>query len=254
MSTLTIWGELVACHTASEIADVAAKRIAAAIEAKLRTQALVSIALSGGTTPRETYSRLAAAKHVDWSRVLFFWVDERAVPTSDSRSNYHMVDEALLQRVPVHRNQVARMQAEQSDLKGAATSYEMLLRERVALSVNNVPQLDILTLGVGADGHTASLFPNDPALLEQHALVTAVPPAAGREARLTLTFPMLLNAAAVFVLASGVEKNRALERAWAAHGDDCETPLRALRNARGATTWIIDRAAGGLRVNRSDER
>ncbi len=246
MSTLSVWGELVACHTASEIADVAAKRIAAAIEAKLRTQPLVSIALSGGTTPRETYARLALAKHVDWSKVLFFWVDERAVSPSDARSNYHMVDEAMLQKLPVNRNQVARMQADLTDLKSAAASYESLLRARVMLGPKNVPQLDILTLGVGADGHTASLFPRDAALQEQKALVTAVAPAAGREARLTLTFPMLLNASNVFVLASGLEKNKALERAWAAHGDDGETPLRALRNAIGATTWIIDRAAGGL--------
>ncbi len=246
MSTLSVWGELVACKDAMEIADVAAKRIAAAIEAKLRTQPLVSVALSGGTTPRETYARLALAKHVDWSKVLFFWVDERAVPPSDSRSNYHMVDEAMLQKIPVNRNNVARMQADLSDLKGAAESYESLLRARVAMGPNNVPQLDILTLGVGADGHTASLFPHDVALREHQALVTAVAPAPGREARLSLTFPVLLNASNVFVVASGSEKSKPLERAWAAYGDENETPLRSLRNATGSTTWIIDRAAGGL--------
>lgn len=245
MTTSEPWGELVACENAAEIANAAASRIASAIEALQRSQPLVSLALSGGTTPRETYALLATVKNVDWQRVLFFWVDERAVPPTDPRSNYRMIDDVLLSKVPVSSDQVARMRAEQLDLKDAAQSYESILRERLAVSATDVPLIDILTLGVGADGHTASLFPYDAALTEQEALVVAVDPAPSREARLTLTFRMLLNAASVFVLASGAGKKAALVRAWATQGDERETPLRGLRNARGATTWIVDRAAGG---------
>jgi 6-phosphogluconolactonase len=246
MTTSGAWGELVACEDAAEIAAVAAYRIAATIEGLQRTQPLVSVALSGGTTPREAYSRLATVKNVDWRRVLFFWVDERSAPKADSRSNYRMVEDALLSKLPISADQVVRMMADQPDLKLAAQSYEMRLRERLAVSASNVPIIDVLTLGVGADGHTASLFPRDAALSEHRALVIAVEPAPGREARLTLTFPMLLNAAHVFVLASGAEKTAALMRAWAAQGDERETPLRGLRNARGTTAWIVDRAASGM--------
>jgi 6-phosphogluconolactonase len=246
MSTLSVWGELVACQDKAELAEVAAVRIAAGIEAKLRTQRSVSLALSGGTTPRETYERLATVKNVDWRRVLFFWVDERSVPPTDERSNFRMVEDALLRPLAVSPDQIARMHGEQADLIAAARAYELLLRERLTLASNQVPQIDILTLGVGADGHTASLFPYDAALSEDEALVVAVDPTTEREARLTLSFPMLLSAANVFVLASGAEKAAALERAWATLGDERQTPLRGLRNARGATTWLIDRAAGGL--------
>jgi 6-phosphogluconolactonase len=135
------------------------------------------------------------------------------------------------------------MPGEARDLAAAARDYEQLVRERVN---GRIPSFDLIVLGVGDDGHTASLFPGEPTVDVTDRLVVEVPAKESREARLTLTATTIEAAAAIVVLAVGAAKNAPLERVWEIAGSTLETPARVIREARGAITWIIDRAAGGL--------
>ncbi len=138
------------------------------------------------------------------------------------------------------------MPGEATDLATAAREYEALVKERVAADDRGVPSFDLIVLGVGDDGHTASLFPGDPAVEVTDQLVVAVAAKGAREARLTLTAPVIEAARSILVLAVGKAKNQPLERVWEVEGNLGETPARIIRAGRGAITWIIDRAAGGV--------
>jgi 6-phosphogluconolactonase len=146
------------------LAGRAAGWIADAIRKTVREQGSCSLALAGGSTPRAAYQRLPALPEVPWDKVEIFFGDERAVPPDSPDSNYRMARESLLQHVPIPAEQVHRMEAERNDLGQVAREYEALLPEA----------LDILVLGVGADGHLASLFPHAPALAEQERRVIRV--------------------------------------------------------------------------------
>jgi 6-phosphogluconolactonase len=120
------------------------------------------------------------------------------------------------------------------------------LRDNVKHKLGGLPSLDLQVLGIGTDGHTASLFPGERTMHVTDALVAAVPPKSDREARLTLTVPVLENARSSVILVLGKDKHPALERIWATHGSVDETPGRVIRNFRGSICWVIDRAAGGM--------
>jgi 6-phosphogluconolactonase len=138
------------------------------------------------------------------------------------------------------------MPADAADADRAAQDYEKSLRDHVPADGDGVPALHVAVLGVGEDGHTASLFPGEPTVDIVDRLVACVPARAGREARLTVTPPVLEYARTVYVLATGASKRPALERVWSTQGDPHETPARTLLRCRGSIAWIIDRAAGGL--------
>ena len=152
--------------------------------------------LAGGRTPEPVYRELASASSIDWTRVDVFFGDERAVPPDHPDSNYLMVHRVLLSRVPVPAGQVHRMEAERSDQEAAAREYERSLP----------PQLDILVLGMGPDGHTASLFPGSAALDEHQRLVVPVIGAKPPPQRLTITPPVIEAARRVAVIATGGDK------------------------------------------------
>jgi 6-phosphogluconolactonase len=187
------------------------------------------VALSGGSTPRPTYEaavRLAA----DWSRVELWWADERCVPPDDERSNYRLVRESLLDRL--HRG-VAIEHRIQGELEpqDAAEIYERELEEIV---------FDLVLLGIGPDGHTASLFPNDPALDELRRRALAVERA--DVDRVTVTIPVLNTSETVLFLVVGEEKAAAAARAFAGE-PDAATPASLVRSASGTTIALLDRAA-----------
>jgi 6-phosphogluconolactonase len=260
MTTKVVPGQLVAVRDSAELAREAATRIGRALRSALGRGARASIALSGGNTPRDTYVQLAREPGIDWSAVDVFWVDERAVGPTDDRSNFRWAKASLLDVVPIPADHVHRMRAEPSAggqaappsggpadyLEAAARDYEATLRAHVALDVDGVPTFDAIVLGVGDDGHTASLFPGEPTVDIHDRFVAAVPARGGREARLTLTVPVIERGRHVFILAVGAAKRPALERAWAVPGDIHQTPARVVRGCRGAVTWLIDKPAGGL--------
>jgi 6-phosphogluconolactonase len=216
-----------------------------AIQDAIRDRGGATIALSGGTSPLDAY-RLLAKETIDWKKVHVYWVDERAVPPTHERSNYAGAKNALLDPAHVPESNAHRMRGEASDLAIAAADYEAELRDTIKNKLSGLPSLDLLVMGIGDDGHTASLFPGDPTVHITDKLVASVPAKPEREARLTLTAPILENAKASVIIVLGKSKHAPLERIWAVHGELDETPARVIRNFRGSITWVIDRAAGGM--------
>jgi 6-phosphogluconolactonase len=245
--TKVVPGTLVAAPDAVHVAREASSRLARLLREAVAQRGRASLALSGGSTPRGAYEALAGEANVPWSDIDVFWVDERAVPPTDARSNYRLANEALLAPANVPGARVHRMRGEAADLEGAAAEYESTLREHVSgRGADGTPALDVLVMGVGEDGHTASLFPGSAHLDERTRLVVAVPAEREREARLTFTVPVIEHARAVLVLATGASKAEPLERIWATEGALRDTPARLLRNVHGALYWLIDHAAAGL--------
>lgn len=190
---------------------------------------IVSVALAGGSTPRPAYGCLAVEPDLPWERIRIFFGDERQVPPDHPDSNYRMVEEALLSRLVVPPAAVHRMEGEDPDAEAAAERYAALLPDA----------LDLLILGIGSDGHTASLFPGSPALAERaRRVVTSTAPAQPRH-RLTITPPVIRAARRIVVLASGAGKAQAVRRALAEPGEPARCPARLAR--RG--TWVLDREA-----------
>ena len=195
------------------------------------------VALAGGSTPRPMYERLAAeplASRVDWDHVQIFWGDERSVPPDHPDSNYRMAREALLDHVPVPGTNVHRIQGEVVP-DWSASSYEMELEK--VLGVNG--RFDLILLGMGADGHTASLFPGTKVLDEQEYAVDAVHLGAERGWRVTLTLPVINAARHVMFLVSGAEKAGALARIRAGE----MLPAARVQPDDGELIWLVDRDA-----------
>lgn len=211
--------------------SLAARRMAAEIRRVLGSRDHCSLALSGGETPGPVYRCLAAEmpEPESWSRVEVYFADERCVPPGDPASNYRMVRETLLDLLPAAPAGVHRMEGERSDRDAAARAYEALLPER----------LDLLVLGLGADGHIASLFPRSPSLAELQRRVLAVTAPKPPRERLTITPPVVLAARLTIGLVVGEAKAEALARALDGPDDADQTPARLARDG----LWIVDTAA-----------
>jgi 6-phosphogluconolactonase len=233
-------GELVTKADGSGVAKDASARMAGALRSALQDHGRACVALSGGNTPRDAYAALAKEPGLDWTKIDIFWVDERAVAPTDERSNYRWAKATLLDVARVPPERVHRMPSDATDLEAAAKAYGKAVADCVG---GGAPALDLVVLGVGDDGHTASLFPGDPTVDVTDRLVAAVPAKPGREARLTLTRPVIQHARRVLVLVVGAGKRPALARAWAPDGDVHQTPSRIIRECLGAVTWIVDEAA-----------
>jgi 6-phosphogluconolactonase len=213
---------------AAAVAEAAADWITAAIAAAAAKRGGCRLGLCGGTTPRAAYERLAKRHDVPWSRVVFFFGDERCVPPGDADSNYFMARAALLRHVGAAA--VHRMHAERPDREQAARDYDALLAD----------PLDVLLLGMGTDGHVASLFPGSPWLTApREARVAAVKGPKPPPWRLTILPRVVVEARAILVMVTGKEKAAALARALARSGSILETPARLVRRA----TWLVDAEA-----------
>lgn len=201
------------------------------------------VALAGGSTPRSVYSLLAArhSNDLEWDKVHLFFGDERHVPPDDAGSNFRMVRESLL-AAPAIRATVHRIEAER-DAATAADRYEATLRRHFQVSPPAQPRFDLVLLGMGADGHTASLFPGTSALAEMSRAVVANAVPQLNTDRITLTFPVLNNAARVIFLVAGGDKAAMLRCALRGDPAGAHYPVQAVRPASGTLTWMIDAAA-----------
>ncbi len=223
----------------------AAEAAAAVITSAVRAHGRCSIALSGGTTPRHVYELLGSrfVTRVPWAAVHVFWGDERLVPPGDPRRNDRMAREMLLDRVPCPDSQIHPMAVRASQPpEDAAREYEEMMRQHFA---GGRPRFDLVFLGLGAEGHTASLFPHSPALDERVRWVRAVEAPASPRERLTLTFPALSEAANVFFLVTGAEKAGALRAALDRTADVAACPAAGVRPVDGRVTWWVDGPAAG---------
>lgn len=201
-----------------------------------------SIGLSGGSTPKTLYQLLADPGHefrnqFPWSKTHFFWTDERHVGPDSPDSNYRMVHDAMLSRIAVPQTNIHRIPGELRNAEHAAADYEKELKK----IFGNLPKLDLVLLGMGADGHTASIFPGSEVLNETHHLVLAPWVDQLNTYRLTMTLPILNNADAVLLLVSGDEKAETLERVL--NGPEHQYPVQAIQPANGSLTWLVDSAA-----------
>jgi 6-phosphogluconolactonase len=208
------------------------------------------IAISGGSTPRAAFELLADPRQpwlsrMPWERLDLYWVDERAVPPDHPDSNYRMTREALLDRVQLRPEQIHRIEAE-LDPEAAAARYEAELRSGFRLGTAELPRFDLVALGMGADGHTASLFPHTQAIHEMSRLATAnfVPQ---KDAwRITLTWPVINRASSVFFLISGADKASVLSEVLTGPRDPERLPSQLIWPSSGILTVILDKAAASL--------
>lgn len=200
-----------------------------------------SLALSGGSTPKALYQLLATDEwkaRFEWPKILVFFGDERAVAPDDALSNFKMASDALLNHVPAR---VFRMEAERADLEGAARDYQNALQDAC-------DRLDLVLLGLGDDGHTASLFPGSPQLGERENWVTTTPIASlePHVRRLTLSFPAINAARRVWFLASGAGKAERLNQVLNGPRDVKKLPAQGVAPTQGELRWFVDEAAARL--------
>ena len=234
----------------SALFRAAAKLIVSAAPEALAASGRFTVVLTGGSTPRPLYSLLAsdpqlrAALPID--RMHFFWGDERHVPPEHAESNFRMAHDAMLSKLPLGADQVHRIPAEHPDAQQAADEYERTLRQFFGLEGGELPRFDLVLLGLGPDGHTASLFPETRALEERWRTVVANPvPKLGTE-RITLTARALNNAAHVVFLVSGADKAPALKAVLEGPRDARKIPAQLIAPHAGTLTWLVDEDAAHL--------
>jgi 6-phosphogluconolactonase len=232
------------------LAHAGARFFTEKICAAVATRGRACVALSGGSTPRAAFKMMADASQpyraaLPWDRIEFFWVDERCVPPDRPDSNYRMTCEALLNHVPVAPKQIFRMEGE-LDPEVAASHYESLLRNHFRLEGAQSPPFDLLALGMGDDGHTASLFPHTRAIHETGRICVANPVPQKDSWRLTLTWPVINQAREVFFLIGGADKASALRRVLGAEYDPELLPSQLICPQSGKLTMIVEKAAAAL--------
>jgi 6-phosphogluconolactonase len=238
------------CAGVNDLAHRAAEAGATIMQEAVRRSGRCSLVLSGGDTPRDLYMRWASrfADEVPWTSVHVFWGDERFVPSEDRRSNYKMAREALLDHVSIPAGNVHPMLTSLDTPELAATAYEATLRQHFD---GEGPRFDLLLLGLGPDGHTASLFPRSPALDETTRWVLPVTVPADPPSRLTLTLPALNGAAHTYLLVTGSEKAAALAHVLSENADVRTYPAAGIQTAGDGPVWWVDREAASLYKPRS---
>jgi 6-phosphogluconolactonase len=243
-----------ACPTPEALGEAAAREFLIRARAAIAARGRYSVALSGGSTPRQLYRALAerGPGEIPWPAIHLFWGDERAVPPDHPQSNYRAARAELLSKVPVPAANVHRLRGEETPERAAAL-YEEELRRFFGFAAGSegghFPRFDLILLGMGDDGHTASLFPHSPALDEGERWVVANPVPALATTRLTLTLPVLNAAACVLFLVAGTGKAATLAEVLEGQARPRELPAQAVRPVDGELIWMLDQAAAArLRV------
>lgn len=228
-------------HTAAAAAELFTRAAETAVAARGQAR----IAISGGSTPKAMFRLLCGApfaERVPWSKLQLFWVDERCVGPTDPDSNYGMTRQAMLDCVPLPAAQIHRMEGE-LDPDEAAARYEAEIRNTFKLEGAETPTFDLVLLGLGPDGHTASLFPHTEALHNLTNIVVANHVPQKETWRLTLTWPVITQARQVAFLIEGEEKADMIKTVWAGKYDPESWPAQLIRPASGKLTLLLDQAA-----------
>jgi 6-phosphogluconolactonase len=229
--------------TPEQVAQAAAERFVDYSIASIHEHGSFAVALAGGSTPRRAYELLGTDEfkdRVDWLRVHLFFGDERMVPPDSPESNYRMVNDALISRVRLPPENVHRINGETAP-QASAESYDAELKR--FFGATDWPRFDLVFLGMGDDGHTASLFPGTDALKENAKWVIVTTHPRSGQARITLTLPVINHAARVIFLVTGEKKAAPLARVL--HGDAAndEMPAQKIRPVNGILEWLVDRSA-----------
>lgn len=226
-----------------ELFHAAAEKFCALGSKAISEAGKFTVALSGGSTPRGLHQELVThfASRLDWSKVFFFWGDERHVSPDSSESNYRMANETLLSKLPVPPANIFRVPSELPDARQAAAKYEQTLQQFFHLTPDSFPRFDFILLGMGPDGHTASLFPGTAALQEKDHLVVANWVEKLNTFRITLTYPVLDDAACVMFLVNGDEKAEMVRRAL--KDSAASLPCQKVQPLDGELLWYLDKGA-----------
>ena len=232
---------------AEAVSRAAAQELVELARAAIADRGRFCVALSGGSTPRRMYEILSESPRwaqLDWRRVEFFWGDERSVPPEHPDSNYGVAAAVLLDKLGVSAERVHRIRGELSNPEQAAALYQDELAQVFATPAEGLPPVfDLILLGMGPDGHTASLFPYSPALTERRRWVVGYTVARLGKPRITMTFPLLNRALEIRLLVTGADKASVLREALAGPRDPERLPVQAVVPEAGRLVWFVDRAA-----------
>ena len=243
--------EIVRFEDKNALSQDAAYRFTALAAMSAQAGRPFTVALSGGSTPAILYRLLSSSpfrETLPWSDIHLFFGDERGVPPDAPDSNYHMAFETLISQIEIPPHNVHRMPGELADHDAAARQYEADLHAFFHLSEGEWPRFDLILLGMGPDGHCASLFPHKPALQERQQLVVTTDPGLQPFVpRLTLTLPVLNNSANVLFLVAGADKAETLARVLEGPPDPDALPSQAVAPTNGTLTWLVDRDANTRR-------
>ena len=232
---------------ATGAAQACAEFVATTITRALSGNDHATVAFSGGSTPVRMFESLVAMS-LDWSRIQIFFVDERAVPPGDEQSNYKSADEHLFRPARIPTRNIHRMQGE-LPVDQAAALYAREIAEIFRLSPGELPYFDMVHLGMGADCHTASLFPGDARIADRDNLVAGVSATSTRVGRITLLPGVLLRARNIAVLAAGSDKAEPLRRVLTGPHDEESMPVQAIAYGPRQSRWFLDQAAAALLVD-----
>ena len=233
--------------TAEELATTAAEFFTTSVNAAVAARGVARVAISGGTTPKAMFTLLADRNapyfaQIPWDRLQLFWVDERCVPPTDANSNYRMTHEAMLSHLPLLAAQIFRMEGE-LDPEAAAARYEAAIRTAFRLEGAELPTFDLVLLGLGEDGHTASLFPHTAAINELGRIAVANHVPQKDMWRITLTWPVIVQAREVAFLVEGAAKAQILHDVLLGPYDPEAKPAQMIRPTNGRLTLLLDAAA-----------
>ena len=233
--------EVIICPDTAELAHQSAARFCQIVNQSLPGSGRFAVALSGGSTPKHLYSLLASSgykERIAWNHVHFFWGDERCVPPDHPESNFRLVQEALLSKIEIPAQNIHRMAGE-GEPQAAAAEYEKHLQQFFGLERGALPRFDLILLGIGEDGHTASLFPDSAALNEAEHLVVAPFVEKLQSYRLTLTLPVLNHGAEDWFLVAGSSKAAAVKQVFSG----CDVPAAKIQLTDGKLIWFITQDA-----------
>jgi 6-phosphogluconolactonase len=235
---------------ANSIAQTAAAEFLEAARKALPEKDSFCVALAGGSTPKALYGLLSSnpllQAKVPWSKIEFFFGDERHVPPDHAESNFRMATEAMFAKAPVDPKQVHRIKGEKRNAARGAEEYEEELRASFQLEPGQLPRFDLVLLGMGPEGHTASLFPGTKALKEEKRLVVSNWVGKLYTDRITLTPPVLNNASRVIFMVHGEEKAPALKAVLEGPYEPEQLPAQMIHPKQGSILWLVDPAAAGM--------
>jgi 6-phosphogluconolactonase len=247
-STTSNPGDVKMFPSAEAVAQGAAELFAHTCDTAVRERGRFYVALSGGSTPKRTFELLSSEplrSRINWDHVHLFWGDERYVPHDDPNSNYRMTSEALLRHIPVPPANIHGVPTELSPPETAAAAYEADVRQTLGTSDSSIPRFDLVYLGVGTNGHTASLFPHSPVLKETSRLVVADFVAEVNSWRISMTAPLLNRGRTVAFLVAGREKASVLKQVMFGPRNVENLPAQLI-SPEGELLWLLDEAAASM--------
>lgn len=236
-----------------EVGREASEFVSWVVKQAVNARGSCRVALSGGSTPKALFTALtnpASARTVRWSQIEFYFGDERCVPPEHTESNFGLANQALFKPLNIAPSQIVRIEGERTRPEEAARQYEGQIRQRFGVGSTAVPRFDLILLGLGDDGHTASLFPNTPALREETRLVVPNQAPRGVRDRVTFTAPLINQADTILFMVSGSSKAEAVRSVLEEQDQPADRfPARLIRPASGRVVWFLDQeAASKLRL------